>query len=53
MIDASQRMIRMNTQGGAEPKDGGGVNPVIERHYELQIENLQNAPRDVDNLEEL
>jgi hypothetical protein len=52
MIDASQRMLRINTQGG-EPNDGGGMNPVIKKHYELQIKTLQNAPRDVQKLERL
>jgi hypothetical protein len=52
MIDASQRMITINSQGG-EPKEGGGTNPVIKRHYELQIKTLQDAPRDADKLERL
>jgi hypothetical protein len=42
MIEASQRMIAINSQGG----ELGGMNPVIKRHYELQIKTLlQNAPR--------
>jgi hypothetical protein len=40
MIEASQRMIRVNSQG-----ELGGSNPVIKRHFELQIRTLQNAPR--------
>jgi hypothetical protein len=41
MIDASQRMIRVNSQGG----ELGGINPAIKKHYELQIKTLlQNAP---------
>jgi hypothetical protein len=47
MIEASQRMIRVNSQGGE------GMNPAIKRHFELQIKTLQNAPRDVDKLERL
>jgi hypothetical protein len=40
MIEASQRMI--NEQN----------NPIVNKHFELQIKTLlQNAPRDVDNLE--
>jgi hypothetical protein len=32
----------------------GGMNPVIKKHYELQIKTLlQNAPRDADKLERL
>jgi hypothetical protein len=48
MIEASQRMIRVNSQG-----ELGGINPVIKRHFELQIKTLQNAPRDPDKLERL
>jgi hypothetical protein len=51
MIEASQRMIRVNSQGGGEL---GGMNPIIKKHYELQIKTLQNAPsRDADKLERL
>jgi hypothetical protein len=48
MIDASQRMITINSKG-----ELGGMNPVIKKHYELQIKTLQNAPRDADKLEHL
>jgi hypothetical protein len=44
MIEASQRMIRVNSQGE-------GMNPAIKRYYELQIKTLQNAPRDAEKLE--
>jgi hypothetical protein len=37
MIEASQRMITINNQGG-------GINPAINRHFELEIKTLQNAP---------
>jgi hypothetical protein len=41
MIEASQRMITINSQG-----ELGGINPAIKKHYELQIKTLlQNAPR--------
>jgi hypothetical protein len=50
MIDASQRMLTVNTQGG-EAKDGGGMNPAVKSHYELEIKTLQNAPRDAEELE--
>jgi hypothetical protein len=46
MIEASQRMITINSQGE-------GMNPAIKRHFELEIQTLQNAPRDVDKLERL
>jgi hypothetical protein len=48
MIEASQRMIRVNSQ-----EELGGMNPVVKRHFEPQIKTLQNAPRDVDKLERL
>jgi hypothetical protein len=41
MIEASQRMITINSQG-----ELGGMNPAIKRHLELEIKTLQNAPRD-------
>jgi hypothetical protein len=46
------RILKVNTQGG-EAKDGGGMNSVIKKYYELQIKTLQNVPRDVDKLESL
>jgi hypothetical protein len=52
MIDASQRILKVNTQEG-EAKEGEGMNPVIKKYYELQIKTLQNAPRDVEKLERL
>jgi hypothetical protein len=52
MIDVSQRMLlTINTQGGAEANDGGGMNPAMKRHLELEIKTLQNAPRDTEKLE--
>jgi hypothetical protein len=48
MIEASQRMIIINSQG-----ELGGINPAIKKHYELQIKTLQNAPRDPEKLERL
>jgi hypothetical protein len=48
MIDASQRMITINSQG-----ELGGMNPIMKKHYELQIKTLQNASRDADKLEGL
>ncbi len=52
MIDASQVMLETNTHGG-EGAAGGGMNPVMKRHLELEIKTLQNAPRDVDKLRRL
>jgi methyl coenzyme M reductase beta subunit len=48
MIDASQRMIKINSQGQL-----GGMNPAVKKHFDLQIKTLQNAPRDADKLERL
>jgi hypothetical protein len=46
MVEASQRMLRINSQG-----EGAGINPALKRHLELEIKALQNAPRDPDKLE--
>ena len=49
MIESSQRMIIRNSQ-----RKGGGINPAIRRHLELQIKTLQNAHRrDVDKSRQL
>jgi hypothetical protein len=53
MIDASQRMISVQSQVQGEAKDGWGINPVIKKHLELEIETLQNAPRDAAKLRRL
>jgi methyl coenzyme M reductase beta subunit len=46
MIDANQRMSKMNSQGG-------GMSSPLKRHLELEIRTLENAPRDADKLERL
>ena len=51
MIEASQRMLEVNSQGG-EGSVGGGINPAI-KQLGLQIKTLQNAPRDHQKLERL
>ena len=53
MIEASQRMIAVNSQLGGEASEGWGINPVMKRHFELEIKTLQNAPRDADKLRKL
>jgi hypothetical protein len=53
MIDASQRMLDVNSRVQGEAKDGWGINPVMKRHLELEIKTLQNAPRDADKLRKL
>ena len=52
MLEASQRLIRVNGQGEGE-LGGIGINPAIKRHSELEIETLRNAPRDADKLIQL
>jgi hypothetical protein len=53
MIDASQRMIDVNSQVTGEAKDGLGLSPIMKKHLELEIRTLQNAPRDADKLRRL
>ena len=48
MIEASQRMLTGNSQ-----ETLGGLSPPQKRHLELEIETLQNAPRDAEKLEKL
>jgi hypothetical protein len=48
MIDASQRMLTVNSQ-----VELGGLSPPQKRHLELEIETLENAPRDAEKLEKL
>jgi hypothetical protein len=38
MIEASQRMLKMNSQG-----ELGGINPAVKKRFELQIKTLQNS----------
>jgi hypothetical protein len=53
MIDVSQRMIDVQSQIGGDGKEGWGINPAMKRHFELEIETLQNALRDEGKLREL
>jgi methyl coenzyme M reductase beta subunit len=54
MIDASQRMVAVNSQVGGEGREEGwGINPAMNRHLELEIKTLQNAPRDAAKLRRL
>jgi hypothetical protein len=53
MIDASQRMIDVQSKVRGEPKDGWGLNPIMKKHLELEIKTLQNAPRDAAKLRRL
>ena len=49
MIDASQRMMTMNSQG----EELGGMTPPQKRYLALQIKMLEKAPRDAEKLERL
>ncbi len=53
MIDASQRMLDVQSQVQGEAREGRGINPAMKRHLELEIKTLQNAPRDPDKLRRL
>jgi hypothetical protein len=54
MIDASQRMLDVQSRVGGEVReDGWGINPAMKRHLELEIKTLQNASRDADKLKQL
>jgi hypothetical protein len=53
MIEASQRMIDVNSRVQGEASEGGGINPAVKRYLELEIKTLQNAPRDADKLRKL
>jgi hypothetical protein len=49
MIEASQRMINMNTEG-----ELGGINPAMKKHLELEIKTLHEiAPADAQKLKYL
>ncbi len=53
MIDASQRMIDVQSKVTGEMKDGWGLHELIKKHLELEIKTLQNAPRDAARLRRL
>jgi hypothetical protein len=46
MIDTSQGMLKMNSQGE-------GMSPPMKKHLELEIKTLENAPRDADRVRRL
>jgi hypothetical protein len=50
MIEASQRTLRINSQG---EELGEGMSPPMKKHLELEIKTLENVPRDADKLERL
>ena len=48
LIEASKRMLKVNSQRGEV-----GMSPPLKRHVELELETLENAPRDAEKLERL
>jgi hypothetical protein len=52
MIEGAQRMIRVNNDNQQEQPEIIRINPAMKRHFELEIETLQNAPRDEGKLRE-
>jgi len=54
MIEGCQRMIRVsnNNNNDSQQKEVR-INPAMKRHFELEIETLQNAPRDAAKLRKL
>jgi hypothetical protein len=48
MIEASERMLRLDTQG-----ELGAMSPAMKRRLELEIETLRNTPRDADKLQRI
>ena len=46
-------MIRVNNKSQEEVSEVIKINPAMKRHFELEIETLQNAPRDEGKLREL
>ncbi len=54
MIEAAQRMIQVNNNSQEEEQpEIIKLNPAMKRHFELEVETLQNAPRDEGKLREL
>jgi hypothetical protein len=49
MIESSQRMLKMNSQG----EQLGGMSPPLNRRLQLEIRTLLNAPRDAAKLRRL
>jgi hypothetical protein len=54
MIEVSQRILKISSKGTLGGVDvGGALSPAMKRHLELEIETLQNAPRNAEKLERL
>src|ERR687886_519412 len=50
MIEANREFIR---EGREEAKEGIPISSIAKRHFQLQTETLQNAPRDVAKLRQI
>ena len=55
MIEGCERMIRIsnNNNNDSQQEEEVRINPAMKRHYELEIQTLQNAPRDEHTLRQL
>lgn len=53
MIEGIRRMIRVNNNSQQEKEPEVRINPATKRHFELEIEILQNDSRDEGKLWEL
>jgi cystathionine beta-lyase family protein involved in aluminum resistance len=49
-IEGIQKMIRLHDGPQEEGRGLIQINPVMKRHWELEIKTLQEAPRDADKL---
>jgi hypothetical protein len=45
MIDASQRILAVQSQVQGQAKDGWGINAVMKKHLELEIRTLKCTKR--------
>jgi hypothetical protein len=48
MIEADERIIRVNQSVQGEGELEGGLDPATKPHLKFQIKTLQNAPRNPD-----
>jgi hypothetical protein len=52
MIEGTQKMIRVNNNDSQQEPELR-ISSAAKRHFELEIETLQNAPRDEEKLRQL
>jgi hypothetical protein len=53
MVEDIKTTTTRKVNSKAEPGAAARLNPTICRHLELEMQTLQNAPRDADKLERL